>query len=700
MRHGLPLLLFGLLLLVPVAPARAADDPGRLPFSQAWRAGGPAVIAGPVITRGDVAPAYKAVAYATAGRVVLRSLATGAVLTTEPVSGVTGIADSSSDSSPGSILAVSDTETGVFVTEISIAGNSIVGPRRLSGSAGSDVVTAAPLFAGGFLWVIADAGGGARLWRVGGGTGPISSIALPDALPGVAPTRDGGDVVVAGDEELLRFPVGSALGPAPDVQPLAGCTIAALAPPAVSCADGGDTRVRRIDGALESPALDGAPGAALAVAGDPEPGPGYELPGVPAGTVVVGTGSGIRVLRPDLTVQSSSPGAATLAGAAIAQGRAYAVRDSGDELALDLNGVVTAIALPLFDGSRPAPVAGTAPAFARGHAVFAAGGGLLAYRDTDATPPAVVLTAPAAGTVGGTIALGARATDARGIRSVAWQLTAPGGAPREIASDTVGGARGPFGEPGPDYAGTFATFTVPAGTYRLEAVATDAAGNTTVSAPVEIAVGGGTPGPPPRGLLSGRCANPQDGGGDDDRLLGTQFGDRLTGGAGDDLLLGFVGDDCLDGGLGDDQLDGSSGADTLAGGPGGDRITGGTGNDTLTGAEQGDDIAGGSGNDVADGGAGVDTVVGEAGNDRLNGGSGADDLSGGSGRDRLFGGAGADTLDVGSNTNGATGGAGNDLILAINRRRDAINCGTGVDTVRADRLDRVSRNCERVTRVG
>lgn len=89
------------------------------------------------------------------------------------------------------------------------------------------------------------------------------------------------------------------------------------------------------------------------------------------------------------------------------------------------------------------------------------------------------------------------------------------------------------------------------------------------------------------------------------------------------------------------------------------------------------------------GSARPDTLRGLGGNDRLYGLAGNDRLFGGSGNDRLFGGTGRDLLD---------GGTGNDVISARDRARDTIRCGRGHDTVTADRIDAVARDCERVTR--
>jgi uncharacterized repeat protein (TIGR01451 family) len=153
------------------------------------------------------------------------------------------------------------------------------------------------------------------------------------------------------------------------------------------------------------------------------------------------------------------------------------------------------------------------------------------------------------------------------------------------------------------------------------------------------------PAPPP-------CTNVIRGTRDDDVLRGTLFGDRLVGSDGDDLLKGSGADDCLEGGTGDDVLDGGDGNDRLSGSSGRDRLLGGKGNDRLTGGK---------------------------GNDRLSAGAGNDTLSPG---------AGHDAIDA---------GAGNDAINAVDGVRETVDCGSGRDTVRADRRDRL-RHCEKVTR--
>ena len=199
-------------------------------------------------------------------------------------------------------------------------------------------------------------------------------------------------------------------------------------------------------------------------------------------------------------------------------------------------------------------------------------------------------------------------------------------------------------------------------------------------------------------------------------LVGTARGDRIFAGTGNDTVDGLAGDDCIDlgpgtdrgqggdgadlvlGGLGEDRMSGNRGNDRLRGGSAGDRLIGGFGDDRLHGqsgsdrvnGERGRDrINGGSSNDVISAGSSGDRVAGDQGGDRINGNSGNDSLKGNSGRDRITGSTGADRI---------SGGSGNDRINARDGRRDRVNCGLGRDRVVADSVDRVSRNCERVSR--
>jgi Ca2+-binding RTX toxin-like protein len=95
-----------------------------------------------------------------------------------------------------------------------------------------------------------------------------------------------------------------------------------------------------------------------------------------------------------------------------------------------------------------------------------------------------------------------------------------------------------------------------------------------------------------------------------------------------------------------------------------------------------------------------DRLNGTKAGDRIKGLAKKDRLKGKSGKDCLIGGGGNDFLKGGKGKDRHKGGAGNDLIDSRDGRRgDRINCGAGKrDRVKADRGDRVARNCERVRR--
>lgn len=80
------------------------------------------------------------------------------------------------------------------------------------------------------------------------------------------------------------------------------------------------------------------------------------------------------------------------------------------------------------------------------------------------------------------------------------------------------------------------------------------------------------------------------------------------------------------------------------------------------------------------GGRGRDLLRGRGGGDVVCGLSGNDVITGGRGSDRLF------------------GEEGNDHFFARDGEFDVIGCGTGHDSVEADRRDLVGRDCERVRR--
>ena len=71
-----------------------------------------------------------------------------------------------------------------------------------------------------------------------------------------------------------------------------------------------------------------------------------------------------------------------------------------------------------------------------------------------------------------------------------------------------------------------------------------------------------------------------------------------------------------------------------------------------------------------------DRLLGRGGNDRLKGLGGDDCLNGGKGKDRLI------------------AGPGDDKVSARDGRRDVIRCGSGRDSVMADKRDRIAKDCE------
>lgn len=98
------------------------------------------------------------------------------------------------------------------------------------------------------------------------------------------------------------------------------------------------------------------------------------------------------------------------------------------------------------------------------------------------------------------------------------------------------------------------------------------------------------------------------------------------------------------------------------------------------------------------GDAGPNRLVGTNNNDVLRGLGGNDKLFGRGDGDRLYGGPGRDLLVGGDDHDLLVGGPGRDVIQARDLDIDRINCGAGVDTVRADDDDRVAANCENVRR--
>jgi len=115
----------------------------------------------------------------------------------------------------------------------------------------------------------------------------------------------------------------------------------------------------------------------------------------------------------------------------------------------------------------------------------------------------------------------------------------------------------------------------------------------------------------------------------------------------------------------------------------------------LIGTPGSDRLFGTVGGEVVNALAGNDLVRTGAGDDCVNGGPGDDDIAGGAGADLLKGGPGSDTMSGGPGMDRISGGPGNDTISAADGERDLVNCGTGKDTVKADKIDSLS-HCERV----
>jgi Tol biopolymer transport system component len=136
---------------------------------------------------------------------------------------------------------------------------------------------------------------------------------------------------------------------------------------------------------------------------------------------------------------------------------------------------------------------------------------------------------------------------------------------------------------------------------------------------------------------------------------------------------------------------------SLLGTPGNDLLNGTSKADVMKGFGGDDIINGLQGNDSIDGGPGNDKLTGSEGSDKLIGAAGRDTLIGATGKDKLDGGAGNDKLDGGPGPNTYSGGGGNDTINSANGKRETVNCGSGRDSARADKVDRL-KGCEKVKR--
>lgn len=200
-----------------------------------------------------------------------------------------------------------------------------------------------------------------------------------------------------------------------------------------------------------------------------------------------------------------------------------------------------------------------------------------------------------------------------------------------------------------------------------------------------------------------------------DRLVGTAGADEICGRSGPDFIVALAGNDTIDAGLGPDRVYPGPGRDVVHLRAGADFADTRDGTrDTIDcggerdlvladrfdvvhrdcdyvaspqihrcktlGTMSSDELTGSSVNNWVCALAGNDEIHTFGGNDAVDAGSGNDTIDGGKGRDLLL------------------GGDGYDKIFARDGRPDRVRCGSEYDLVFADRVDRVSRNCERVVR--
>jgi Ca2+-binding RTX toxin-like protein len=180
--------------------------------------------------------------------------------------------------------------------------------------------------------------------------------------------------------------------------------------------------------------------------------------------------------------------------------------------------------------------------------------------------------------------------------------------------------------------------------------------------------------------------------GGSDRLFAKDRNDHLRAGPGNDRACGERGHDTYSGGTGADLLSEYGGRTPIPPGDGytgKDVMFGGGGSDWLEAARDDDELHGGS-NSATDQICRYPTcfneaLFGDTGNDKLYGEDGPDHMEGEQGSDLMSGGDQADDIDAAADETAGT--------------PDTVNCGPGVDTVRANDNDDVARDCEDVTRV-
>jgi Ca2+-binding RTX toxin-like protein len=196
-----------------------------------------------------------------------------------------------------------------------------------------------------------------------------------------------------------------------------------------------------------------------------------------------------------------------------------------------------------------------------------------------------------------------------------------------------------------------------------------------------------------------------DGAGSNDVITGTFLADTLNGGDGNDTLVGHRGNDTMNGDAGDDTLvwNNGDGSDTANGGAGNDTmvVNGGGVSETFTISATGTgvrfdrlnpgpffvnidpttenlELNSNGGADIVTGTVGLNNVItmtlnGGDGNDQITGGDGNDTLNGDGDNDLLVGFRGADAMN---------GGTGDDTLVWNNGDgSDSANGGDGNDTM-------------------
>jgi Ca2+-binding RTX toxin-like protein len=205
-----------------------------------------------------------------------------------------------------------------------------------------------------------------------------------------------------------------------------------------------------------------------------------------------------------------------------------------------------------------------------------------------------------------------------------------------------------------------------------------------------------------------------------ERLIGSNYNDKLTGNAAANTLTGGNGNDTLNGATGNDALIGGAGNDVLNGGVGVDAMTGGDGSDSYYVDNIGDRVTetnavlATGGNDIVYSYLNAYTLGANVENGRvmlttaanLTGNNLGNVLYAGTGNNKLDGGAGADTasyqyatsavtVNLGNTGNQVTGGSGTDQLISIehligsnfndtltgNSAGNVLSAGNGNDTL-------------------